>query len=59
VKSKREEFEMLRLISNFRKMPSPSNRAKLQNYIRKHEMAVCMLAPDETNFLRIHGFEGI
>jgi len=47
---------MTRLINAYRKLPSPANRAKLQAYLNKHMMAVCMASEEETAFLRAHGF---
>ena len=47
---------MTRLIAAYRKLPSPTNRAKLQAYLNKHMMAVCMATPEETAFLKAHGF---
>lgn len=32
---------MSRLINNYRKCPTPSNRRKLQDYLNRHMMAVC------------------
>lgn len=46
---------MEKLINAFRKLPSPSNRAKLQAYLNKHPMAIC-LAPHHGEFLRGNGF---
>lgn len=48
---------MSRLIAAYRKLPSPSNRAKLQAYIYKHMMAACLASPDELAFLRANGFK--
>ena len=47
---------MTKLINAYRKLPSPTNRAKLQAYLNKHMMAVCMASEDEIAFLRIHEF---
>lgn len=47
---------MSRLISAYRKLPSPSNRAKLQAYIRKHMMALCCATPEEIAFLKANDF---
>ena len=47
---------MQKLLNTFRECPSPSNRVKLQNYLNKHMMAVCMATPDELNFLKTHQF---
>jgi hypothetical protein len=45
-----------RLLNAFRADPTPSNRAKLQAYLNKHPMAVCLAMPAEQEFLRVHGF---
>jgi hypothetical protein len=47
---------MSKLIDTYRKCPTPSNRAKLQAYIKKHMMAVCMATPEEIAFLKAHEF---
>ena len=44
------------LIEAFRKLPSPSNRVKLQAYLDKHQMAVCLADADDTAFLKAHEF---
>lgn len=48
---------MSKLINNFRKCPTPSNRAKLQAYLQKHMMAVCMATEQEIAFLKAHEFK--
>lgn len=47
---------MTKLINAFRKLPSPSNRAKLAAYLARHPMAVCLATNEETEFLNTHGF---
>ena len=47
---------MRKLINTYRAMPSPSNRAKLQTYLNKHMMAVCLATPEEVAFLRANEF---
>lgn len=47
---------MSKLIATYRKVPSPKNRERLQNYLRKHTMAVCLATPDEIAFLKTHEF---
>lgn len=47
---------MSKLINAYRKLPSPKNRERLQNYLRKHMMALCLATPDEIAFLKTHGF---
>lgn len=37
--------------------PTPSNRAKLQAYLQKHMMAVCMATEQEIAFLNAHEFK--
>lgn len=48
---------MSKLINAYRKLPSPTNRAKLQAYLRKHMMALAMATPEEIAFLRAHAFQ--
>ena len=48
---------MTKLIAAYRKLPSPTNRAKINAYMLKHMMAVCMLSVKETAFLRAQGFK--
>lgn len=47
---------MSKLIAAYKKCPSPSNRSKLQNYLNKHMMALCLASPEETAFLKAHEF---
>lgn len=47
---------MAKLLNAYRKLPSPTNRARLQAYLDKHQMAVCMATADEVAFLRDHEF---
>ena len=47
---------MSKLITAYRKLPSPTNRAKLQTYLNKHMMAVCLASPEEIAFLKAHEF---
>lgn len=47
---------MQRLLNAYRKVPSPANRAKLQNYLNKHMMAVCLASPEDLAFLKTHDF---
>jgi hypothetical protein len=47
---------MTKLLNTYRKLPSPANRAKLQAYLNKHMMAVCMATPEEIAFLKAHAF---
>lgn len=47
---------MRKLINIYRALPSPSNRAKLQTYLNKHTMAVCLATPEEVAFLKANEF---
>ena len=47
---------MHKLINAYRKLPSPTNRAKLAAYLDRHMMALCLANEEETAFLRAHGF---
>lgn len=47
---------MTKLINAYRKLPSPANRARLQSYLNKHMMAVCLATPDEVAFLKANEF---
>ena len=48
---------MNRLINAYRKLPSPTNRRKLQAYLDKHMMALCMARLEDIEFLRINNFK--
>jgi hypothetical protein len=48
---------MQKLLNAYRTNPTPANHAKLQAYLNKHMMAVCMLSIEETAYLRAHGFK--
>lgn len=48
---------MSKLIATYRKLPTPSNRAKLQAYINKHLMAVVLATPDDVAFLKANEFK--
>lgn len=47
---------MSKLINTYRAKPTPTNRAKLQAYLNKHMMAVCLATPEELAFLKTHEF---
>ena len=47
---------MNKLIEAFRRAPTPSNRERLQAYLNKHLMAICLATPDQVAFLKTHGF---
>jgi len=48
--------EMNKLIETFKKAPTPSNRVRLQAYLNKHMMAICLATPEQVTFLKTHGF---
>lgn len=48
---------MSKLINTYRKCPSPANRAKLQKYIDRHIMAICIASADDIAFLKAHEFK--
>ena len=47
---------MSKLIIIYRKCPTPTNRAKLQAYLNRHMMAVCLATPEELAFLKANEF---
>jgi thioredoxin-related protein len=47
---------MSKLIERFKKDPSPANRQRLQDYLKRHMMAVCLASADEREFLKTHQF---
>lgn len=47
---------MNKLINAYRALPTPTNRNKLQTYLNKHMMAVCLATADEVAFLRANEF---
>lgn len=47
---------MTKLLNTYRAVPTAANRAKLQAYLNKHMMAVCMASPDEVAFLKANQF---
>jgi len=51
-----KETPMSRLIAAYRKLPSPSNRAKLASYLAKHQMATCLASAEERAFLLANEF---
>lgn len=48
---------MPKLIALFKIAPTDVNRAKLNTYMNRHMMAVCMLSIEETAYLRANGFK--
>lgn len=47
---------MTKLIAAFQFNPTDANRAKLQTYLAKHMMAVCLASPEELTFLKSNNF---
>lgn len=47
---------MSKLIAAYQFNPSPANRAKLQTYLDRHMMAVCLATPEEMTFLKANSF---
>lgn len=50
---------MTRLLNLYRSCPTAANRARLQTYLNKHMMAVCMATKEEVAFLRANQFTGV
>ena len=48
---------MLKLLEAFLANPNDKTRAKLQTYLNKHMMAVCMATPEQNAFLRANSFK--
>ena len=48
---------MQKLLNAYRTNPTPANRAKLQAYLNKHMMAVCLASIEDIAFLRAHEFQ--
>jgi hypothetical protein len=49
---------MSKLIRNFLAYPSDEARARLQKYLTRHPMAICLATPEENQILKQHGFKG-
>ncbi len=47
---------MSKLLNAYRAEPTPANHAKLQNYLNKHTMAVCLASIEDIAFMRAHNF---
>jgi hypothetical protein len=47
---------MKKLLDQFKANPTDANRTKLQNYLRKHMMAICVATPEDQQYLKAHGF---
>lgn len=48
---------MHKLLEAFRTNPTEANRTKLQNYLNKHMMAICLATPDDQAFLKANQFK--
>lgn len=49
---------MSKLIRNFVAYPSDEARLRLQKYLTRHPMAVCLATPEEKQILNANGFKG-
>ena len=49
---------MSKLIQAFIANPNDKTRARLQAYLYKHQMAVCLATPEERQILKQNGFKG-
>lgn len=47
---------MQKLLAAFRANPTDANRTRLQNYLNKHMMAVCLATPEDQAYLKAHNF---
>jgi hypothetical protein len=47
---------MTKLLNTYRTAPTASNRVKLQTYLNKHMMAICLATAEEVAFLRANEF---
>jgi hypothetical protein len=47
---------MDKLIEQFVAYPSDATRLRLQNYLNKYPMAVCLASPQTQEFLKVNGF---
>lgn len=47
---------MTKLLNTFRAAPTASNRTKLQTYLNRHMMAICLATAEEVAFLRANEF---
>jgi len=50
--------KMSKLIQAFVTNPNDKTRARLQAYLYKHQMAVCLASPEEKQILNANGFKG-
>ena len=49
---------MNKLLEAFVANPNEKTRSKLQAYLNKHMMAVCMATPEQQQVLKLNGFKG-
>ena len=47
---------MQKLLQAFRANPTDANRTKLQTYLNKHMMAICVATPEDQAFLKANNF---
>ncbi|CAB4168221.1 hypothetical protein UFOVP1276_9 [uncultured Caudovirales phage] len=47
---------MSKLINAYRALPTPANRVRLQKYLNRHMMAICLATPEELAFLKANEF---
>ena len=47
---------MSKFLAAFRAAPTAANRTKLQKYLDKHMMAICMASDEEVAFLKANEF---
>ena len=50
------KIPMSKLINAYRALPTPANRVRLQKYLNRHMMAVCLATPEELAFLKTNEF---
>lgn len=48
---------MQKLLNAFRANPTEANRTKLQKYLNKHMMAICLATPEDQAFLKANQFK--
>jgi hypothetical protein len=47
---------MNKLIEQFVAYPSNATRLRLQKYLDKHPMSICLASPQTQEFLKVNGF---
>jgi hypothetical protein len=47
---------MTKLIEAFKANPTPRNRERLQDYIRRHPMAIVLCSSEQMDFIRSNNF---